>query len=307
MIKFIFFVTNCLCFVIFTFCLGMSIYFYAENTIIGQDVSIIIISLVVISFLFLFTLFTFVSLFCIFKNHCVLGGYIVILCIIFGGSMGSVLFLHHQYGTVGLLLVLEEILGTTLAYKTKMNILIYLQILFYGIPAVFFFNIVMACAVFFQVSSKGMNETQTTEAGESYGGSFEDIYNEIHQNPQNENPPFNPYYHQSQELTALQSLMELTARMETAIPNSNQDEGYHQQVHTSLSHQDPPSYHEAVIKNIQSTPQETYFRRGIHPIQPHLPQEAPPPYQLWMLRVSKRLKRKGSKMPSTNVQNRQNC
>lgn len=384
MIYFIFFLTNCSCFLVFAFCLAAAIYFYAENTIgqdIGEDISTIIIIFLMVFFILCFsTLIGFCG--CLFKNLRVLRGYIIILSVIFGGAIGGVLFFNHQYGTAGILLVVEIVVGKTLAYQQELNILIYVQILFYGIPVVIFINIVMAFVMFLKVNYTDMNKRQTIESGEQDEAerNYDNIYNEIHLNPQNDNPPTNPYYQQ-----------ELTVRTETAIPTfchpiSDQDQRNLQQDHTSLSHDEPPSYHEAAIMSIQSTPEashldqdlheapifpgpptpwyttqlpsyneaavksissmigasnpiheaskpgtgvsnpmlgaystqanynntlhttpETYFQRQIRPIQPPLPQEAPPPYQLWMLRVSKRLKRTRSKSRSKNVQSRQFC
>jgi len=284
MISFVFFFTNFLCFLFFGLCLGGTIYFYIENTIIGQDlvqdVSIIIIFPVVFFSLWLFT-----CIGCILKNRCMLLCHIIIVGVMLGGSIGVIYILNFHYIEDGLFLVMEQVLGTRLAYKMEFKILFY--ILFYGIPSFIFINLIMACIMLFQSTcTTDMNETHSIEPE----GSYDDIYNDSHQNPQNENPPTNPYYFQ-----------ELTSRMENNIPISNQDERVHQQVHTSLSLQEPPSYHEAVIMDIQSAPEETSFQRGNRSIQPLLPQEAPPPYQLWMLRVSKRLKRTGSKFSSKNV------
>lgn len=148
-----------------------------------------------------------------------LRAYIVFLCILFGGSVkiDGVLFFQHQSGKDGVLLMLEQILKTPQAYEQRFNILIFVQIFVYGIPVVIFLNLVMACVLFFQESSSDKNEK---ESGESNGGNY------VLQNPQNESP---------------------------TIPNLNQEEQARQQAHTSLYHEEPPSYHEAVLMSVQST------------------------------------------------------
>ena len=82
-----------------------------ENTFIGRDIQpsldkadpenatyflFVIISLIVTGFLASFT-----CLGCCgaaTKSGCMLGSFIVILFVFFGGSVGALIFLHHQFG-----------------------------------------------------------------------------------------------------------------------------------------------------------------------------------------------------------------
>jgi len=327
LIKFILFFLNFVCFLIFAACLAGTIYtlLNAKNTIIGQEIehslstdnptatyfSFIIIFLVVFSFLCLFT-----CLGCCgsaFKSGCMLGSFIVILFVLFGGAVGAVIFLHTQYGKDGVMLVLEQELSRTAHNYKEDNILtfsfwnwlqetfdccgvaevdgykiwttsdilpvnekvpescckpgeqdcmyepnrdtaflngcvpkllLYVQIVFYGIPVVMFTSLVMAFVVSSQVSRADIRRKQTRQTG-PYGGYDEGPYSgcddDFHQYSanQNENAPYNPHYEQ-----------ELRSRMENAgfaIPNFNQGGRAPQQAHTPLLHEAPPTYHEAVV------------------------------------------------------------
>jgi len=123
LIKFLLFLANFICFLCFAFLLAGTIYILinGENTFIGQHIepnlsqsdptnatyfSFIIILLVVFSFLCIFT-----CLGCCgaaYKSGCMLGSFIVILFVLFGGSVGAVVFLHTQYGWQAVLQVLDQ-------------------------------------------------------------------------------------------------------------------------------------------------------------------------------------------------------
>lgn len=135
LIKFILFLVNFVCFLCFAFLLAGTVYLllYGENTFIGQRIvpslspedpgnatyfSFIIISLVLCSFLCLFT-----CLGCCgaaYKSGCMLGSFIVILFVLFGGSVGAVVFLHTQYGGQAVLQVLDqELTRSVLKYRPE--------------------------------------------------------------------------------------------------------------------------------------------------------------------------------------------
>lgn len=122
-IKFILFLANFVCFLGFAFLLAGTIYilYDGEATFIGQQIapslsqddpsnatyfSFIIICLILFTFLLLFT-----CLGCCgaaYKSGCMLGSFIVILFVLFGGSVGAVVFLHTQYGWDAVQQVLEQ-------------------------------------------------------------------------------------------------------------------------------------------------------------------------------------------------------
>lgn len=136
LIKFILFLANFVCFLCFAFLLGGTIYILVdgENTFIGQHIepslsqtdpsnatyfSFIIISIVLFSFLALFT-----CLGCCgaaYKSGCMLGSFIVILFVLFGGSVGAVVFLHTQYGWEAVKQVLEQEMTRSVAKYREEN------------------------------------------------------------------------------------------------------------------------------------------------------------------------------------------
>jgi len=138
LIKFILFLTNFVCFICFAFLLAGTVYILlnGENTFIGQHIvpslsqddpsnatyfSFIIIFLVIFSFLCIFT-----CLGCCgaaYKSGCMLGSFIVILCVLFGGSVGAVVFLHTQYGWQAVLQVLDQEMSRSVMKFRPENIL----------------------------------------------------------------------------------------------------------------------------------------------------------------------------------------
>ena len=111
---------------------------YGEYTFIGQNIEpsldkndptnatyfmFIIIALVITGFLALFT-----CLGCCgaaTKSGCMLGSFIVILFVLFGGSVGAVIFLHHQFGWQAVQEVLVQELNRNLPSYSKDNVLTY--------------------------------------------------------------------------------------------------------------------------------------------------------------------------------------
>jgi len=134
-VKFTLFIANFICFLGFAFLLGGTVYILlnGENTFLEQHIepslsqsdptnatyfSFVIIFLVVFSFLCIFT-----CLGCCgaaYKSGCMLGSYIVILFVLFGGSVGAVVFLHTQYGWQAVIQVLnQEMTRSVLKYREE--------------------------------------------------------------------------------------------------------------------------------------------------------------------------------------------
>jgi len=140
LIKFFLFILNFLCFLSFCALFGGTIYvlLYGEDTFIGQKIEpsldktdstnatyflFIVIALVISGFLALFT-----CLGCCgaaTKSGCMLGSFIVILFVLFGGSVGAVIFLHTQFGWQAVEEVLNQELNRNLQLYKEDNILTY--------------------------------------------------------------------------------------------------------------------------------------------------------------------------------------
>jgi len=135
LIKFVLFIVNFLCFLTLCGLLSGTVYLLldGENTFLGTNItpslsqddptnatyfSFIIITLILLSFLVIFT-----CLGCCgaaYKSGCMLGSFIVILFVLFGGSVGAVVFLHTQYGGQAVLQVLiEEMSRSLLKYREE--------------------------------------------------------------------------------------------------------------------------------------------------------------------------------------------
>lgn len=138
LVKFFLFIFNFLCFLGFCALFGGSVYvlLYGENTFIGQHIQpsldrsdptnatyflLILICLIVTAFLALFT-----CLGCCgaaFKSGCMLGSFIVILFVLFGGSVGALIFLHTQFGWQAVEQVLNQELTQNIHRYSRDNIL----------------------------------------------------------------------------------------------------------------------------------------------------------------------------------------
>jgi len=329
LIKFILFFVNFLFFLVFAALLACTIYVLlnAENTLIGTHIepsfskdnptatyfSFIIIFIVVFAFLSLFT-----CLGCCgaaYKSGCMLGSFIVILFVLFGGAVGAVIFLHTQYGKDGVREVLVQEMAGNLQYYSESNvltfhfwnflqerlrccgvaatddgpaynawdparsssielptnykvpeeccreadcsyepnnnntfmdgcadkILLYVQVVFYGIPVAMFISLVFAFVVSSQIGRassrvKAARDAARAGGGAGYSGYSSGCEEEFHHYTAGEqnNAPYNPHYEQ-----------ELRSRMETAGFNVP---GAPPQAHVPLLHEAPPTYHEAVFR-----------------------------------------------------------
>lgn len=132
LVKFLIFLVNFVCFLVFGALLGATIYVLleSENTIIGEDIepslhntyfSFIIIFIIIFSF---FLLLTFLG--CCgtaAKSSCMLTTFIVIQFVLFGGAIGAVVFLHTKYGPDGVRIVMEQQLSRTVAGYSSDNVL----------------------------------------------------------------------------------------------------------------------------------------------------------------------------------------
>jgi len=140
LVKFILFMFNFLCFLGFCSLFGGTIYVLLNgaDTFIGRDIEpsldkadpenatyflLVIISLILTLFLASFT-----CLGCCgsaTKSGCMLGSFIVILFVLFGGSVGALIFLHTQFGWKAVDEVLVRELGRSLPSYREENILTY--------------------------------------------------------------------------------------------------------------------------------------------------------------------------------------
>jgi len=135
--KFLIFITNFVCFLVFGALLGGTIYVFleGENTLLGQKIepslqssnptatyfSFIIIFIVIFSF---FLLLTFLG--CCgtaVKSSCMITTFIVIQFVLFGGAIGAVVFFHTKYGQDGVRTVMEQQLSRTVAGYSEENVL----------------------------------------------------------------------------------------------------------------------------------------------------------------------------------------
>lgn len=129
LVRFVLFLANLLSCLGFIALISGTVYVLlrGEDTFIGQRIepdlnvgnptaiyfTIIIIILVVSSFL---TLFTFLG--CCgtaYKSSCMIGSFIVILFVLFGGSVGGLIFLHYQYGSQAIKEILEQELSRSVS------------------------------------------------------------------------------------------------------------------------------------------------------------------------------------------------
>jgi len=137
LIKFVLFIANFLCFLAFAGLLAGTVYILlnGQNTFIGQHIepslssddptnatyfSFIVIFIVVFSFFAIFT-----CLGCCgtaYKSGCMLGSFIIILFVLFGGSVGAVVFLHTQFGWGAVLEVLIQEMSRNLPTYKKDNV-----------------------------------------------------------------------------------------------------------------------------------------------------------------------------------------
>jgi len=340
LIKFVLFLANFLFFLGFTGLLAGTVYVLlnGENTFIGQHIepslssedktnatyfSFIIISLVIFSFFALFT-----CLGCCgaaYKSACMLGSFIIILFVLFGGSVGAVVFLHTQFGWEAVSEVLIQEMNKNLPSYTKENVLtfrfwnwlqptfgccgvenvdgwkswsnsnglkvnwkvpdscckngeedcmyepnadtaylegcapkivLYVQILFYGVPIVMFISLIFAFIVSSNVSSserrrKANNNAPPYRAHSQYSIGAEDDFQHHSSYPsaptQHENHPYNPhfeqemmpYHHQQSGGSGIYSPGHIGNYPTGTVPPPN--------AHVPLlHHQAPPSYHDVV-------------------------------------------------------------
>merc|ERR1719431_1145101 len=137
---FVLFFSNFLCFLAFAGLLAGTVYLLlnGENTFLGQHIEpslssddptnatyflIIVILLVVFTF---FALFTFLG--CCgagFKSGCMLGSFLVILIVLFGGAVGAIIFLHTQHGWEAVMEVLNQEMTSNLLIFRESNKLTY--------------------------------------------------------------------------------------------------------------------------------------------------------------------------------------
>jgi len=140
LIKFFLFMFNFLCFLGFCALFGGTVYVLLNgaDTFIGQDIEpsldksdpenatyflLVLISLILTAFLASFT-----CLGCCgaaTKSGCMLGSFIVILFVLFGGSVGALIFLHTQFGWEAVDEVLVRELSRNLPSYSEKNILTY--------------------------------------------------------------------------------------------------------------------------------------------------------------------------------------
>jgi len=131
LIKFILFIVNFLFFLGFCCLLGGTFYvlFRGEDTFIGQHIQpnfddtnprnkayfvLIIISFLLLSFLSLLTCLGCSGTAC--KSVCMLGSFIVILFVLFGGAVGALIFIHKESGPQAVDDILDK--GLTLSLPT---------------------------------------------------------------------------------------------------------------------------------------------------------------------------------------------
>lgn len=129
LVRFVLFLANLLSCLAFIALISGTVYVLlrGEDTFLGQRIepdlnasnptaiyfTIIIIVLVVAAFL---TLFTFLG--CCgtaYKSSCMIGSFIVILFVLFGGSVGGLVFLHYQYGSQAVKELLEQELARSVS------------------------------------------------------------------------------------------------------------------------------------------------------------------------------------------------
>jgi len=337
LIKFLLFIANFLCFLGFTGLLAGTVYVLlnGENTFIGQNIepslsssdpanatyfSFIIIFLVIFSFFALFT-----CLGCCgaaYKSGCMLGSFIVILFVLFGGSVGAVVFLHTQFGWQAVMQVLNQELSRNLPTYRKDNVLtfkfwnwlqatfeccgvekvngwkiwstsdgiennwkvpksccrsedcmyepnqetayltgcvprivLYVQILFYGIPILMFISLVFAFVVSSSISTserrrKAASDQPPYRAHSQYSIGAEDDFQHHHAYPtapsQQENLPYNPHY--EQEMFSYHNQSGGSGVYTGNIGNYPTGTVPPPHSHVPLLHQAPPSYNEVVYR-----------------------------------------------------------
>lgn len=324
LIKFILFIVNFLFFLGFCCLVGGSVYVFlhGEDTFIGQKIEpsldddsdpknatyflFIIISLVVFSFLALFT-----CLGCggtAFKSICMLGSFIVILFVLFGAAVGALIFLHTQSGSQAA----DEILNRGLSQSMELfdesknrlfwkltcmfwnwlqptfqccgvnsfndwkrvsgvknavpescciddaecvyepnnettfstgcagEILVYVKIVFYGIPSLMLVSLLAAFIVSANISS-AERRRKAARRGEEQGfnsqysiGAEEDFH---HTSYSDNNPPYNPQYETEMPFYGGGNVGNYPTG---TVPPPNS--------HIPLLHQAPPSYNEAVSR-----------------------------------------------------------
>lgn len=347
LIKFLLFIANFLCFLGFAGLLAGTVYVLlnGENTFIGQNIepslssadptnatyfSFIIIFLVIFSFFALFT-----CLGCCgaaYKSGCMLGSFIIILFVLFGGSVGAVVFLHTQFGWQAVLQVLIQEMSRNLPTFRKENVLtyqfwnwlqptfsccgveevdgwkiwstsdglqtnwkvpescckegekdcmyepswetaylegcapqivLYVQVLFYGIPVIMFVSLVFAFVVSSSVSSSERRRKATNDhappyrAHSQYSIGADDDFQHHHSYPtapsHSDNLPYNPHYEQEM-VAALPTGYHHNHSGGAGIYSAGHIGNYPTgtvpppHAHVPLLHQAPPSYNEVVYR-----------------------------------------------------------
>lgn len=350
LVKFFLFMFNFLCFLGFCALFGGTVYvlLYGADTFIGRDIQpsldkadpenatyflFVIISLIVTGFLASFT-----CLGCCgaaTKSGCMLGSFIVILFVFFGGSVGALIFLHHQFGWKAVDEVLVRELGGSLPTYREENILtyrfwnwlqptfsccgvsspesysawegvaglpanwkvpdvccdqeteekdcmyepnhsntfsdgcadkilLYAQILFYGIPSIMFVSLVFAFVVSASVSSAERRRKEARGRGDRerdgdttynsrYSEGAEEDFSHHHAaypaTPMySDNPPYNPGYSDPSDYYGGYSGPETHAQMGGSISGYPVGTVPPPHSHVPLLHQAPPSYNEVVSR-----------------------------------------------------------
>jgi len=329
LIKFILFILNFLCFLGFCLLIGGSIYVFlhGEETFIGKNIEpnfdqeadpqnatyflFIIISLVVFTFFALFT-----CLGCCgtaFKSICMLGSFIVILFVLFGASVGALIFLHTQSGAGAVDHVLntglywnigtydqsqnvltyrfwnwlqpafqccgvdgyddwkdvegvktgsdcqtakencvvpqsccldetecmyEPKFGTVYTEGCLPEILLYVKILFYGVPSLMLISLIFAFIVSASVSSAERRRKAARHEEQGFNSQYSvGAEEDFHHTSYHDNPPFNPQYETEMPFYGGGNVMNYPTG---TVPPPNS--------HIPLLHQAPPSYNEAVLR-----------------------------------------------------------
>jgi len=327
LIKFILFIVNFLFFLGFCCLVGGTVYVLlrGEETFIGQHIQpnfddsntrnaayflLIIISLVLFSFLSLLTCLGCSGTAC--KSVCMLGSFIVILFVLFGGAVGALIFIHTQSGSHAVEHILsdglraslptydasdnvltyrlwnwlqptfkccgvegfedwagiqgvkndcqepkencvvprsccrddtecmyEPEIATTFSAGCADKILLYVKILFYGIPSMMLVSLVFAFIVSASVSS-AERRRKAARRGEEPG--FNSQYSigasdDFHHTSYNDNPPYNPQYETEMPFYGGGNVINYPTG--TVPPPTS---------HVPLLHQAPPSYNEAVLR-----------------------------------------------------------
>lgn len=140
LVKFFLFIFNFLCFLGFCGLFGGSIYvlLYGENTFIAHHIQptldnadptnstyflLILICLIVTAFLAVFTCLGCCGAAC--KSGCMLGSFIVILFVLFGGSVGALIFIHTQFGWQAVQEVMEQEMARNIPRYSQDHVLTY--------------------------------------------------------------------------------------------------------------------------------------------------------------------------------------